>query len=34
MKQLKFMIIVLDHERIKTDEKSCEYIKAFIKRLN
>ena len=28
------MIIVLDHERIKADKRSCEYIKAFIKRLN
>ena len=34
IKQSKFMIIVLDHERIKTDEKSREYIKVFIERLN
>ena len=34
VKQLKFMIIVFDHERIKTDERSCEYIKIFIERLN
>ena len=31
---LKFIIIVFDHERIKADETSHEYIKAFIERLN
>ena len=34
VKRLKFMIIVLDHERIKTDERLREYIKTFIERLN
>ena len=34
MKQLKLIIIIFDHERIKTDEKSREYIKTFIERLN
>ena len=34
VRQLKFMITVFDHERIKTDERSCEYIKVFIERLN
>ena len=34
MKRLKFIIIILNHERIKADERSFEYIKAFIERLN
>ena len=34
VKRLKFIIIVLDYERIKTDERSREYTKAFIERLN
>ena len=34
VKRLKFMIIVLDYERIKIDKKSREYIKVFIERLN
>ena len=34
MKRLKFMITVFDHEQIKTDERSREYIKGFIERLN
>ena len=34
VKQLKFMIIVFNHERIKTDKRSRKYIKTFIERLN
>ena len=34
VRRLKFMIIVFDHEWIKTDERSYEYIRAFIERLN
>ena len=34
MKRLKFMIIIFDHERIKTDKRSYKYIKVFIERLN
>ena len=34
VRRLKFMIIVFYHERRKTDERSREYIKAFIERLN
>ena len=34
VKQLKFIIIIFDHKRIKADERLREYIKAFIERLN
>ena len=34
VKWLKFIIIVLDHKRIKADERSREYIKVLIERLN
>ena len=34
VKWLKLMITVFDHERIKTNERSCKYIKTFIERLN
>ena len=34
MKRLKFMIFVFDHEQIKVDERSRQYTKIFIKKLN
>ena len=34
VKQLKLIIIIFVHERIKVDKRLCKYIKAFIERLN
>ena len=34
VKKFKFIIIIFDHERIKADKRSHEYLKVFIGRLN